>query len=62
MAPPAQRLGVRPPSLYKHAAGFAELQHGVATLVITELDRSMPVAVQDLSGPEAPAAPRRRRM
>ncbi|WP_245594389.1 TetR/AcrR family transcriptional regulator [Actinospica robiniae] len=56
MAPLAQRLGVRPPSLYKHVAGLAELQHGIATLAITELDRSVRVAVHGLSGPDALAA------
>lgn len=56
MAPLAQRLGVRPPSLYKHVAGLAELQHGIATLAITELDRLVRVAVQGLSGPDALAA------
>ena len=33
----ADRLGVRPPSLYKHVGGLADLQHRLATLAMTEL-------------------------
>lgn len=56
MAPLAHRLGVRPPSLYRHVASFAELQHGIATLAVSELDRAVRVAVQGLSGSDALAA------
>ena len=34
----AERLGVRPPSLYKHVDGLADLQHRIAVLALTELD------------------------
>ena len=45
----AQRLGVRPPSLYKHVDGLADLQHRIATLAITELGE----AVRDAAAGEA---------
>jgi len=32
----AGRLGVRPPSLYKHVDGLADLRHRLATLAMTE--------------------------
>ncbi|MFI6871453.1 TetR/AcrR family transcriptional regulator [Nocardia sp. NPDC050406] len=50
MAPLAQRLGVRTPSLYKHVASLADLQHGIATLAITELDQATRDAMHGLSG------------
>jgi AcrR family transcriptional regulator len=56
MAPLAQRLGVRPPSLYKHVVNLAELQHAIATLAMTELDRDVRDAVQGRSGCAALAA------
>lgn len=33
----AERLGVKPPALYKHVANLADLQHRVATLAMNEL-------------------------
>lgn len=56
MAPLARRLGVRPPSLYRHVASLAELQHGIATLAMTELDHDIRRAVQGRSGCAALAA------
>lgn len=53
MAPLAQRLGVRTPSLYKHVASLAELQRGVAVLALTELDRATRDAMHGRSGAEA---------
>ncbi|UFS94188.1 TetR/AcrR family transcriptional regulator [Nocardia huaxiensis] len=50
MAPLAQRLGVKTPSLYKHVASLADLQHGIATLALTELDRATRDAMHGLSG------------
>jgi AcrR family transcriptional regulator len=45
----AQRLGVRPPSLYKHVTDLANLQHRVATLAMTELGETIRDAVQGRS-------------
>lgn len=53
MAPLAQRLGVRTPSLYKHVASLADLQRGIAVLAITELDRTTRDAMHGLSGTAA---------
>jgi AcrR family transcriptional regulator len=52
----ADRLGVRPPSLYKHVGGLADLQHRVATLAMTELGEVIRDAVQGRSGSDALAA------
>jgi AcrR family transcriptional regulator len=52
----ADRLGVRPPSLYKHVGGLADLQHRVATLAMTELGEVIRDAVQGRSGFDALAA------
>jgi AcrR family transcriptional regulator len=52
----AERLGVRPPSLYKHVGGLADLQHRVATLAMTELGEVIRDAVQGLAGADALAA------
>ncbi|MEV6068210.1 WHG domain-containing protein [Nocardia sp. NPDC052001] len=56
LSPLAQRLGVRTPSLYKHIDSLADLQHGVATLAMTELDQRLRDAMHGLSGSEALAA------
>ncbi len=52
----ADRLGVRPPSLYKHVGGLADLQHRLATLAMTELGEVVRDAVQGKSGRDALAA------
>jgi AcrR family transcriptional regulator len=52
----ADRLGVRPPSLYKHVGGLADLQHRVATLAMTELGEAIRDAVQGRAGLDALAA------
>ena len=49
----ADRLGVRPPSLYKHVGGLADLQHRVATLAMTELGDVIRDAVQGRAGLDA---------
>ncbi len=46
----AQRLGVRPPSLYKHVDDLADLQHRIATLAMTELGEAVRDAIQGRSG------------
>ncbi|NNH75549.1 TetR/AcrR family transcriptional regulator [Nocardia uniformis] len=53
MAPLAQKLGVRTPSLYKHVASLAELQRGIAVLAMTELDRATRDAMHGFSGTAA---------
>jgi AcrR family transcriptional regulator len=52
----ADRLGVRPPSLYKHVGSLADLQHRVATLAMTELGEVIRDAVQGRAGVDALAA------
>jgi len=49
----AQRLGVRPPSLYKHVDGLADLQHRMATLAMTELGEQIRDALQGAAGLDA---------
>jgi AcrR family transcriptional regulator len=49
----AERLGVRTPSLYKHVDGLADLQHGVATLAMTELGDAARDAMQGRAGRDA---------
>ena len=49
----AQRLGVRPPSLYKHVDDLADLQHRIATLAMTELGEAIRDAIQGRSGLDA---------
>ncbi|MUK00642.1 TetR/AcrR family transcriptional regulator [Vibrio cholerae] len=49
----ANRLGVKPPSLYKHVDGLADLQHRIAILGATELGDALRDAMQGLSGSEA---------
>lgn len=52
----AERLGVRAPSLYKHVAGLADLQHRVATLAMTEFGDIARDAAAGLAGRDALAA------
>jgi AcrR family transcriptional regulator len=52
----ADRLGVRPPSLYKHVGGLADLQHRLATLAMTEFGEVIRDAVQGRAGMDALAA------
>src|SRR5215472_6182864 len=49
----ADRLGVRPPSLYKHVASLADLQHRIATAAMTELGDTIRDALQAKAGHEA---------
>lgn len=49
----ADRLGVRPPSLYKHVGGLADLQHRLATLAMTEFGEVIRDAVQGRAGLDA---------
>lgn len=49
----AGRLGVRPPSLYKHVDGLADLQHRVAALAITELGEAVRDAALGVAGRDA---------
>ena len=49
----AQRLSVRPPSLYKHVDGLADLQHRIATLAMTELGETVRDAMQGRAGIDA---------
>ena len=49
----AHRLGIRPPSLYKHVGDLADLRHGIATLAITELGEQIRDAMQGRSGLDA---------
>jgi AcrR family transcriptional regulator len=52
----ADRLGVRPPSLYKHVDGLADLQHRLAILAMNELGEVIRDAVQGKAGRDALAA------
>jgi AcrR family transcriptional regulator len=52
----AERLGVRPPSLYKHVDGLADLRHRVAVLAMTELGEIARDAAAGLAGRDALAA------
>lgn len=52
----ADRLGVRAPSLYKHVAGLADVQHRLATLALTELGELIRDVVQGKAGYDALAA------
>ncbi|MEP7026477.1 MAG: TetR/AcrR family transcriptional regulator, partial [Actinomycetota bacterium] len=49
----AERLGVRSPSLYKHVAGLADLQHQLAALAMTELGDAVADAAAGLAGKAA---------
>jgi AcrR family transcriptional regulator len=49
----ALRLGIRPPSLYKHVADLADLRRSVATQAVTELGEAVRDALQGRSGLDA---------
>jgi AcrR family transcriptional regulator len=49
----AERLGVKPPSLYKHVDGLADLTHRIAILGATELGESLRDAMQGRAGGDA---------
>ena len=49
----ADRLGVRPPSLYKHVNGLADVQHRLAELALAELAEVIRDAVQGKAGADA---------
>jgi len=52
----AERLGVRPPSLYKHVDGQADLNRRIAVLALTELADALRDALQGRAGRDALAA------
>ncbi len=52
----ADRLGIRPPSLYKHVASLADLRHRLAILAMTEVGEQIRDAVQGKAGRDALAA------
>jgi AcrR family transcriptional regulator len=52
----AERLGVKPPALYKHVDGLADLQHRIAALAMTELGEAFRDALQGRAGAAALAA------
>ena len=49
----ANRLGVRPPALYKHVDNLADLQHRIAALAMTEFGDALREALQGRSGVDA---------
>lgn len=49
----AQRLGVRPPSLYKHVENLADLHHRIATAAMVELGDTIRDALQAKAGHDA---------
>jgi AcrR family transcriptional regulator len=49
----AERLGVTPPSLYKHVENLADLAHRIAVVAATELADALRDATQGVSGGEA---------
>jgi AcrR family transcriptional regulator len=52
----AERLGVRPPALYKHVDGLADLQHRIAALAMDEFGDALRDALQGKAGVDALAA------
>jgi AcrR family transcriptional regulator len=52
----AERLGVKPPALYKHVENLADLQHRIAALAMGELAEVFRDAVAGKAGPDALAA------
>jgi AcrR family transcriptional regulator len=52
----AERLGVRPPSLYKHVGSLADVQRRLAALALAELAELIRDAVQGKAGSDALAA------
>lgn len=49
----AERLGVRPPALYKHVTNLADLVHRIAVLAWTELADTIRDAIQGRAGKDA---------
>lgn len=49
----AERLAVRPPSLYKHVGGQADLAHRIAVLAATELGDALRDAIQGRAATDA---------
>ena len=49
----AERLGVKPPALYKHVDSIGNLQHRIATLAMTEFGDALRDALQGKSGVKA---------
>ncbi|MDZ5662405.1 TetR-like C-terminal domain-containing protein [Nocardioides sp. S-58] len=49
----AERLSVKPPSLYKHVDGHADLVHRIAVLAATELGDALRDATQGRAGTDA---------
>jgi AcrR family transcriptional regulator len=49
----AGRLGVKPPALYKHVDGLADLQHRIAALAMTEFGEVLRDALQGKSDSDA---------
>jgi AcrR family transcriptional regulator len=56
LASVADRLGVKPPALYKHVDSLADLQHRIAALAMTELGEAFRDALQGRAGAQALAA------
>lgn len=52
----AERLGVRPPALYKHVDNLGDLRHRIATLAMAEFGDALLDALQGKSGFDALAA------
>jgi AcrR family transcriptional regulator len=52
----AERLGVKPPALYKHVANLADLQHRIAALAMAEFSDALRDVLQGKSGFDALAA------
>jgi AcrR family transcriptional regulator len=52
----AQRLGVKPPALYKHVDNIADLRHQIAALAMAEFGDTLRDALQGKAGSDALAA------
>lgn len=52
----AERLGVKTPSLYKHVASLADLNHRIAVLSALELEAALGAATEGRTGTDALAA------
>lgn len=53
LAAVAERIGVKPPSLYKHVDGLADLQHRIAALAMKELGDALRDALQGRAARDA---------
>src|SRR5690349_22776620 len=49
----AERLGVRPPSLYKHVASLPDLAHRIAVVAVNELADAIGAEIQGRAGRDA---------